>query len=92
MVRIVIEYLLPLILPTALYALWIAWQRRRAAAAGAVEAELQELPWFWLILAGLALAIAAMIGTAFLSGYAPGAHYTPPSVKGGEVVPGQFKN
>ncbi|MFI4986282.1 MAG: DUF6111 family protein [Alphaproteobacteria bacterium] len=92
MVRIVIEYLLPFLLPTALFALWLVWQRRRAATLGAPLPAWQEGPWFWLALSGLALVLAAMIATAFLSGYAPSSQYTPPAFKGGEVVPGQFKD
>jgi len=34
MARVLLEYLMPVLLPTALYALWLIWQRRRAATAG----------------------------------------------------------
>lgn len=91
MARIFIEYLLPIILPTALYAIWLAWQRRRAIAMGAARVPAwEEGPWFWCILAGVALSLVVFVVTALFWGHPPGAKYQPPQVINGRVVPGQF--
>jgi hypothetical protein len=90
MARVFLEYLLPVLLPTALYALWLIWQRRRAATAGTAVPAWQEGPWFWLIVAGFALAVLAVVAIALLSGNRPGETYVPPMIKNGKVVPGHF--
>lgn len=91
MLRIFLQYILPIGLPTALYALWLLWQQKRAAASGARVPQWEEGPWFWLLAAGLALSFAAFVVTALLWGNAPGAEYTPAEIKGGQMVPGRFK-
>ncbi|HUC63194.1 MAG TPA: DUF6111 family protein [Alphaproteobacteria bacterium] len=90
MVRILLEYLLPLALPTAIYALWLLRERRRAATAGAAVPGWEEGPWFWLALGGIALTAAVFVATALIEGYAPGSHYTPAEMEHGTIVPGQF--
>jgi len=92
MARVFLEYLMPVLLPTALYALWLIWQRRRAATAGTAVPAWQEGPWFWLIVAGFALAFLAVLATVLLSGHRPGETYVPPMIKNGKVVPGHFGN
>ena len=91
MLRVLFEYIVPMALPTAVYLLWLAWQRRRAAGAGTRVPDWQEGPWLWLIGAGLALTIAAMVATALYAGYAPGSHYVPAATKDGRIVPGHFE-
>jgi len=92
MIRIIVEYLLPFFLPTALYALWLLWQRRQAATAGTALPEWQEGPWFWLVAAGAVLAVTAIIATILLSGAPPAAKYVPPSLENGTVVHGHFED
>lgn len=92
MLRIFFEYLLPLVLPTMVYALWLRQERKRAAAAGTEVPRWQEGPWFWLALAGIVLSVAAFVVTAIFWGHEPGASYTPAEIKNGQVVPGQFKD
>jgi hypothetical protein len=91
MLRAVFEYLVPFLLPTLLYALWLIWQRRRAAAGGARVPAWQEGPWFWLVIAGFALAFLAFVASALLLGHAPGARYIPPQLRDGTVQPGHFQ-
>ena len=93
MARILIEYLLPIVLRTALDAAWLAWQRKRAIATGAARVPAwQEGPWFWCILAGVVLVLAVFLATALLSRHPPGAKYQPPHMVNGRVVPGQFQD
>jgi hypothetical protein len=91
MARFLIEYCLPLLLPSLLYLAWIAWRRRAAAAGRAASApEWTEGPWFWLALAGIGLSLAAFLATAILWGHVPTADYRPPQLIKGVVVPGHF--
>jgi hypothetical protein len=90
MVRILFEYLLPLLLPTAIYALWLARERRRAVTAGTAARAWQDGPWFWLALGGIALTAAVFVATALVEGYQPGSRYTPAQMENGKIVPGEF--
>jgi len=104
MVRILVSYVLPLLLPTAMYFLWAAWVRRRIeaehaqnAAAGAEitaeEVERYEIrtPWFRLILAGVGLmTVGLMIGVLFSPKNPPDSVYQPPREVDGQIVPGQY--
>ncbi len=91
MLRLFAEYVLPLLLPTAIYLLWVAW-RRRAAASGrpGPVPEWTEGPWFWLILGGIALSLLAFVVTGLSWGHAPGLVYHPAQVINGRILPGHF--
>ncbi len=91
MIRIVVEYVLPLLLPSIAYVAWWNLYGRRAAAAGGTPALLREGPWFWLFLAGLVLASAALIAGALVGGDTPGGTYVPPHLDHGRVVPGRIE-
>ena len=90
MIRILLTIILPLALPSAVYFLWFARERRRAAAAGTPEQmpRLGDVPWFVLASAGVAIAAVVLFATSIYSGDAPGSVYVPPHVEGGRVVPG----
>lgn len=79
MIRILLTYVLPLILPTALYLLWA----RRAAARGLSP----DIPYPWLAAAGVAL-LALTVFALSLRGGTPGGKYEPPRYEDGRVVPG----
>ena len=90
MTRIVLQYLLPLLLPMAIYLLW-GWFARRRQAAGASAYRLQDGPWFWLILAGMLLAAGGLVFTALTGGEEPGGSYRAPRWEDGRIVPGHLK-
>jgi len=90
MTRILLQYLLPLLLPMAIYLLW-AWFARKRQAAGGAPYRLQDGPWFWLILAGLALAASGLVYTALTGGEEAGGVYTAPRWEDGKIVPGRIK-
>jgi Family of unknown function (DUF6111) len=92
MARVLFQYLLPIVLPTAIYLLWLAHRRRRAAAAGTAVPAWQKGPWFWLIVGGLAISAASFVTGALLSGHSPSGKYVPAEVKDGRVIPGQIKD
>jgi hypothetical protein len=90
MTRVLLQYLLPLLLPTVIYLVW--WYLiGRATSAPGVPAPLREGPWFWLILAGVALMAAGLIVTAMMSGTDPTGTYVPPTWQGDTITPGRFK-
>ncbi len=87
MTRIVLTILLPLLLPIALYLLWLLTAgRAEFAAEGAVW---RGLPWTWLVLAGIILSLAALFAVVETSGSRDGT-YVPPHLEGGRIVPGHF--
>ncbi len=88
MIRAFLTVVLPLVLPTALYVLWVV-SMRRAAAAGVGEL-LRGLPWLWLGIAGFAL-LAGVLVLVLSFGFGrsdDSAHYVPPHTVNGQIVPG----
>jgi purine-cytosine permease-like protein len=79
MMRIVIEYVVPLLLPTMLWILWLVWGQHRARAAGRPPPNWQKVPVSWLLAAGLTLAMLIAVGGTMIRGYSTG-HYHPASV------------
>jgi hypothetical protein len=90
MTRILLQYLLPLLLPAAIYLAW-AWFSRARHPAGALPGRLRDGPWFWLIFAGVALAAAGLVFTALIGGEAPGETYQAPRWEDGGIVPGRVE-
>jgi len=91
MTRILLQYLLPLLLPTAAYMAWIWYARRRHMGDGDPPA-LRKGPLFWCLVAGFALMAAGLITLALTSGAPPDSgDYRPPRLEGGKVVPPMFE-
>lgn len=87
--RVLLQYLLPLLLPTILYVVWWwAYGRHRLVADGG-RPLLTAGPWFWLVIGGVALMAAGLVFTALTSGEAPGGRYVAPHLEDGRVVPGR---
>lgn len=92
MTRILLTYLLPIVLPTLLYVLWLRVVQRRAAAAGQPARAWAEVPWAWLFATGLALAGIISAGTLVMGESDETGDYRPPYVdERGRVVPGRFE-
>jgi len=91
MSRVLLQYLLPLLLPTILWLIWyFAFGRWRAAAEGTAS-RLEHGPWFWLALGGLGLLGLSLIYTALIHGFDPSGTYVAPHLENGRVVPGHVK-
>ncbi len=91
MSRIVLQYLLPLLLPAALYFGWLWLARRTGKGQAGGVTPLQDGPWFWLVTAGLALMVAGLVFTALMGQGQVEGTYEPPRFEGGRVVPGTVK-
>lgn len=91
MIRVLLTYLLPLVLPTVVYLLWLRLSRPSAGAGRAAAGDdlRRAVPWLWLALAGLALVAATLAALALTGGGSPGETYVPPHVEDGRVVPGR---
>jgi multidrug efflux pump subunit AcrA (membrane-fusion protein) len=87
--RIFLQYVLPLVLPTAIYLAWWLLIGRTAKPDGRPPAVLREGPWFWLAIGGVALMAAGLAAAAMLGGGDPTGTYVPPRWEDGRVVPGR---
>jgi len=93
-IRILLEFVVPLVLPLAVYAAWMAMEKRRADKLGHGEAPTwAEAPWVWLSLAGVLLAGVVTVGLVLMQGSqeARGTYVPPRMGEGGAVVPGRFE-
>ena len=81
MIRILLTYVVPLIVPAVIYFLWLRFR------GGARE---REHPWPWLIGAGILLTAIVLAGFALLSG-TPDGIYEPAHLEDGKLVPGRFR-
>jgi hypothetical protein len=81
MARILLQYLLPLLLPFLVYIAWVAFTRGRRPGW------LDDTPWVPLLSAGVVLLGASLFGWSLTVGDPPGARYRPPHFEGGRVVP-----
>ena len=86
----VLRVLFLILLPTALYLAWLVYLRYRAKTTGSTDIPaLREGPWFWLLAAGIVLAIASLVSTVFLQERIPSGQYVPPRLEDGRVAPAQ---
>ncbi len=88
MLRIFLHFILPLVFPTAMYLVWVWFDRRRSQ--GEVKAD-SDIPWITLIMIGFALSIASLVVWGITQGGDPGTTYTSPRMEDGRIVPGEFK-
>jgi Family of unknown function (DUF6111) len=85
MLRVFLEIILPLTLPTALYFLWIAAFPRDGAAADRTP------PWVWLAGAGTLLLAIVLVFMVIDFGTAQHGVYVPPRWQNGRIVPGHIE-
>jgi len=91
MVRILVQYAVPILLPLAVYIAYMWWLRRRALTTGdtALPGWL-EGPWYWFAVSGLVLAGAGVLVLGLLGQTGQKAGYEPARMIEGEIVPGRF--
>lgn len=66
MIRILLFEVLPIILPSALYFLWLVRARRLATRAGSTPPAFGDAPWVWLAMMGVALAALLLVAITVL--------------------------
>jgi Family of unknown function (DUF6111) len=79
MLRILLQYLLPLVLP---FLAWLIYARLTRKSG------VNDAPWLGLAAAGVGLLVVSLVSWSLLSGSEPGETYVPARVEDGEVVPG----
>jgi hypothetical protein len=86
--REILTLVVPLVLPTVIYLIWLR-TARWSEASGTVA--WHKLPWVWLALTGVALtAIVLVVVTVGFGTTTPGI-YVPPHVENGRIVPGHIE-
>jgi hypothetical protein len=83
MLRVLLHYLLPLLLPFIVYFAYIGLTRGRAPGW------LDRTPWVMLLVAGVVLLVASLVTWSLWSGSGTDEVYLPPRIEDGEIVPGR---
>ena len=85
--RAILQILVPLLLPTAGYFLYLNFVRRRS---GAGANTVPDVPWTWLGIAGLALLAISLAAFTLFGAAPPGSHYEPAKLIDGRIEPGHL--
>lgn len=80
MLRIALQYLLPLVLPLLAYLIYAGVSRKTRLLDGA--------PWLALAATGVGLMAVSLVSWSLLTGADPGDTYVPARIEDGRVVPG----
>jgi hypothetical protein len=84
MLRMLLQYLLPLLLPFLVYAAYVALAQGRLPD----WLGLNDRQWIVLGGTGVALIVISLVTWSLLSGSPPGETYVPPHVEDGRIIPG----
>ena len=79
MLRILLQFVLPLLLP---FLAWLVYARL------ARKAGLDDAPWIGLAAAGVGLLAVSLISWGLLGGSDPGETYVPARIEDGRLIPG----
>jgi hypothetical protein len=90
MIRVILEYLIPFLLPLAGYSIWIWYRNTYAENHDGAPPRFEEGPWPLMLFLGAILMFASMSYTALTSGGSADATYIPSRVVNGEIVPGRM--
>ncbi|MEQ9559405.1 MAG: DUF6111 family protein [Rhodospirillales bacterium] len=91
MIRLLLNYVIPLVLPTAAYIAWVWYYRKRAEALGGAPPEITRGGLFWCLVTGLALMIVSLLVLAAVTGADPGeGGYQSPRLEDGRIIPPKF--
>jgi len=91
MLRILYSYVVPFLLPAAVYAAWVWYRVRYVARHGGEAPKLEQGPWPLLLFLGAVLAFGMLALTALTQGGSPDATYVPPRLENGRIVPGHLE-
>ena len=89
MIRLLLNYVIPLVLPTAAYLAWVWYYRKRAEALGGQPPEITRGGLFWCLVVGLM--IVTLLVLAAVTGADPGeGGYQSPRLEDGRIIPPKF--
>ena len=88
MLREILTLVVPLLLPTVLYLVWL--RMARWSEAGGVTVW-HKLPWVWLAAIGVALTALVLVVVTVGFGTAMPGTYVAPHYEGGKIVPGHIE-
>lgn len=86
MLRMLLQYLVPLILPMAIYFAYMA------ATRWGEPDWMRQGPWFSLFALGVVLLCGSLIAFALMTGDDPTRTYVAPRFEDGQVTPGGFRD
>ena len=86
--RILLQYVLPFLLPFLIYAAYLGLAKHRTPR----WLDLNEKEWLVLGGTGLALLTISLVTWTLLSGSPPDEIYVPPHLEDGRIVPGRTVN
>lgn len=89
--RVFLQYVVPLLLPLAIYVGYLIIARRIQRGQGPLAAQMRQWPWAWLAVAGVALLAISLLAFNLTTGSDPGGVYVPPKLEDGKVVPGHVE-
>ena len=88
MARIILNYLLPLLLPIFLYLVWIYILRQRSKRTKSEAPSIGSIGIFSSIVTGILLMMLSIIVVAILGGSPPGkGDYQSPRYENGKIIP-----
>jgi NADH:ubiquinone oxidoreductase subunit 5 (subunit L)/multisubunit Na+/H+ antiporter MnhA subunit len=79
MLRILLQYVLPLLLP---FLAWLVYARFTRKSG------VNDAPWLVLAATGVGLLVVSLVSWTLLSGSEPGETYMPARIEDGRLVPG----
>jgi Family of unknown function (DUF6111) len=92
MARILLQYVLPVLLPSLVYLAWLFYENRRIARGGDGKLRRwEEGPWAWLFAGGVVLTVLGVLVTVALGTRGHEGTYVPPRVEDGRVIPGHLE-
>jgi len=91
MSRIVFTYVVPFLLPAAVYAAWVWYRMGYVARHGGEAPKLEQGPWPLLLFIGAVLAFLVLATTAMMTGGSPDDTYVPPHLENGKLIPGHLE-
>lgn len=91
MIRILFAYIVPFLLPTAVYAAWLWYRARYVETHEGKAPGLEKGPWPLTLFMGAVLVLISLGATALLGGGSAKEHYVPPYVEDGKMIPGHLE-
>ena len=91
MTRILLQYVLPLLLPTLIFVAWLMLTRKQGDNREDLWVRFLEGPWLWLGVTGFTLMAAGLVYLGLSQGHPPGGTYQAPRYEDGRIIPSQTK-